>query len=183
MNKSYLSIVLTISVVGLLVVGIGCQNQADKAELDKFRAAASTQERNKVIARELFAAIDSAKFDRLEVLLSDDFVLNAPGMPQSWKKADLFQAIKMHYASFPDWTHVIENVVAEGDNVAVKLNQHGTQKAQYEGIPATGKKVTNPAMHLMTIANGKVKDWWALEDNLGFMQQLGMDLKPAKIKK
>lgn len=183
MNKSYVSIVLAISILGLLVVGIGCQNQADKADLEKFQAAANTQERNKAIARELFAAIDSAKFVRLEVLLSDDFVLNAPGLPQPWKKADLFQAIKTHYAAFPDWTHVVENVVAEGDIVAIKLNQHGTQKAQYEGIPASGKKVTNPAMHLMTIADGKVRDWWALEDNLGFMQQLGMELKPAKIKR
>ena len=47
----------------------------------------------------------------------------------------------------------------------------------YEGISATGKRISNPAMSIMTIVDGKVKDWWVIEDNLGFMQQLGMELQ------
>jgi predicted ester cyclase len=74
-------------------------------------------------------------------------------------------------------------MIAEGDKVAVKLKGQGTHKAQYEGIAATREKVTQSAMHLMTIVNGKVKEWWALEDNLGFNQQLGMELKPKESKK
>jgi len=183
MNTPRLSLVTLSLLAAFLLLAIGCQDQTDKAELEKFRAAAAMQEQNKAIAREIFAAIDGGKFDRLEQLLSDDFALKAPGMAQPWKKADLFPAIKSHYTSFPDWTHAIEEVVAEGHNIAVKLNQYGTHRAQYEGIAATGKKVTDPAMHLMTIVKGKVKDWWALEDNLGFMQQLGMELKPSKSKK
>ena len=35
----------------------------------------------------------------------------------------------------------------------------------------------------MRIADGKVKEWWALEDNLGLMRQLGMELKPKENKK
>jgi predicted ester cyclase len=183
MKKYRFVLVAIFLFAGLLISTTGCQNQADKAELEKFRATAGTQERNKRIARDLFAAIDSAKFDRLEALLSEDFALGAPGLPQPWKKADVFQAIKTHYASFPDWTHVIEVLVAEGDIVAVKVTGQGTQKAQYEGIAPTGKRVTQSAMHLLTIFNGKVKELWALEDNLGFMQQLGMELKPVKSKK
>lgn len=180
MKTSLLHVIAVIFLVALPFLISGCQDQAEKSELDKFKAMANVHDQNKAVVRELFGAIDNGNFDRLEQLLSDDFALDVPGLPQPWKKGQLFQAIKAHYAAFPDWTHVIETLVAEGDNIAVKLNQQGTQKAQYEGIPATGKKVTNPAMHLMTIVNGKVKQWWALEDNLGFMQQLGMELKPTK---
>ena len=74
-------------------------------------------------------------------------------------------------------------MIAEGEKVAVKLTQNGTHQAQYEGIAATGKKVTNPAIFIMTIVNGQVKDWWVIEDNLGFMKQLGMELKPIETKK
>jgi predicted ester cyclase len=49
----------------------------------------------------------------------------------------------------------------------------------YEGIPATGKAISYTGGHIVTIANGKVKHAWALEDNLGMMQQLGMALAPA----
>ena len=92
-------------------------------------------------------------------------------------KDDVFQAIKTHYASFPDWTHNIEDMIAEGDKVVVNVMQIGTHKEQYQGISATGKKITNPAIHIMTIVDGQVKDWWGIEDNLGKMQQLGMELQ------
>jgi steroid delta-isomerase-like uncharacterized protein len=183
MKTSHLNFVGVIPLAAVLLYPLGCRDQTERTELDKFKAMARVQDRNKGVVREVFAAIDSGKFDRLEELLSDDFALKAPGLSQPWKKGDLFQAIKTHYASFPDWTHVIEVLVAEGDNVAVKLTGQGTQKARYEGIASTGKKVTDPAMNLITIVNGKVKEWWALEDNLGFMQQLGMELRPIRSKK
>jgi predicted ester cyclase len=75
---------------------------------------------------------------------------------------------------------VIEDVIADGDKVAVKLTQNGTHKAEYEGIPATGVKATLPAMHLITIVDGKIKEWFAVEDYLGLYMQLGMELKPKE---
>ena len=65
----------------------------------------------------------------------------------------------------------------------MKLIQYGTHRAQYKGIEPTGKYVSNLAIHVMRIADGKVKEWWALEDNLGLMRQLGMELKPKENKK
>jgi predicted ester cyclase len=167
----------------LIIFAIGCHDQAEKAGLDRFRAAAQIQEQNRGIVRELFVAIDSGNFDKLDSLLSDDFSLHLPGVPQPWKRDALFQARNKHYASFPDWIHKIEDLVAEGDKVAVKLIQYGTHRAQYKGIEPTGNYVSNPAIHVMRIANGKVKEWWALEDNLGLMRQLGMELKPKENKK
>jgi len=179
MRTSHRHFITAISLTALLLPSIGCQDQTT-AELEKYRGMAKMHERNKGIVRELFATIDIRNFNRLEGLLSDDFTLKAPGLAQPWKKAELFQAIKSHYASFPDWTHVAEDLVAEGDYVAVKGNAYGTQKASFEGIAATGRKVTDASMSLITIVNGKVKDWWVLEDNLGFMQQLGMELRPTR---
>ena len=59
----------------------------------------------------------------------------------------------------------------------------GTHKELYKGISATGKKITNPAIHIITIEDGQVKEWWGIEDNLGMMRQLGMELKPGENKK
>jgi predicted ester cyclase len=167
----------------LIFLSISCQDQAEKAELNKFKAAAKILDQNKEIVREVFTAIDNGNFDKLRELFADDFTLNAPGVLQPWKQDDIFQGIKTYYASFPDWTHTIEDMIAEGDKVAVKHKGQGTFKAQYGGIAATGEKLTQSAMHLMTIVNGKVKEWWTLEDNLGFNQKLGMELKPIKTKK
>lgn len=181
MNGVTHQIVAAIPLAALLFNALGCRDQAERAERDRLTALVKQCDRNKEVVREVFAAIDNGRLDKLEELLSDDFTAKTPGLDQTLRKAEVFQIIKTHYASFPDWTHSIEVMVAEGNNVAVKITQQGTQKAQYEGIPPTGKKVTNPAMHLITIVNGKVKDWWVLEDNLGFMQQLGMELRPKQV--
>ena len=78
---------------------------------------------------------------------------------------------------------MIEEVISDGDKVAVKLTQNGTHKAEYMGIPATGVKATLPAMHLITIVDGKIKESFAVEDYLGLYMQLGMELKPKEAEK
>src|SRR3972149_9853367 len=114
MKPSHLKFVSAISLAAFLFLATGCQDKTDKAELDKFKNLAKVYDQNKAIVREVLTAIDSNNFDKLGQLLADDFVLNAPGLTQPWKKEDIFQAIKAHYASFPDWTHNIEEMIAEG---------------------------------------------------------------------
>ena len=167
----------------ILLAGTSCQDKQTTAELYELKSREKLEEQNKEIVREVISAIDDNNFDKLDELFSDDFSLKVPGLEIPLKKDDVFQAIKTHYASFPDWTHNIEDMIAEGDKVVVKIMQIGTHKEQYEGISATGKKITNPALHIMTIVDGQVKDWWGIEDNLGMMQQLGMELKPIGNKK
>lgn len=90
----------------------------------------------------------------------------------------MIQVIKDFYRAFPDSTHEIGDILAEGKKIAVRLNQYGTHMGDYEGIPATGSKINIAAMHISLIEGGKVREWWLLEDTLGHMQQLGLVLKP-----
>ena len=174
----------TILPFALIICFMGsCQNQEAMAELEEMKAQAEVEEQNKEIAKVLFTAIDAGDFDRLNELFADDFAVDVPGLPEPLRKDMLFQLIKAHYTAFPDWIHVIEEVIADGDKVAVKLTQNGTHKAEYEGIPATGVKATLPAMHLITIVGGKIKELFAIEDYIGLYMQLGMELKPKEEKK
>jgi steroid delta-isomerase-like uncharacterized protein len=182
MRRLYVWAILVPSII-LLCFSLSCQDKTSKAELEKARARAETEARNKEIVRQLFSAIDKGDFEKLKGLLADDFSVIEPGMQEPLRQDALFQLIKTHYAAFPDWNHVIEDTIAEGDEVAVKLTQYGTHRAEYEGIPATGNKVTMSALHFMTIANGKIKDWYAVEDYLGLNMQLGMVLRPKEAKK
>ena len=172
-----------VPLVILFCLTIACQDKAAMAELQKYKAQAKLEEQNKEVARNFFAAIDRNDFDKLKELASDDFSLKAPGLIEPWGFDGIIQAIKAHYASFPDWKHAIEDMVAEGDKVAVRLAQNGTHKAPYEGILPTGKKVLMPAQVLLVLEYGKVKEFWAIENYLDFYQQLGMELRPVAAKK
>jgi len=177
MKRSFVFLPLVI----LMAFTLGCQDQQALAKLDEMKAQAEVEKQNKEIGRQFFVAIDQNDFDRLNELLDPGFALYVPGLPDALGKEALIQAISTHYASFPDWRHVIDDVVAEGDQVAIRLTQYGTHIAEFQGIPATGNEIEVAAIHLATIVDGKVKEWWAVEDYLGQYQQLGMELRPAAL--
>jgi len=149
-----------------------CQAKLTKDELAKFKATTIIQDNNKEIVREILSSIDSGDSIKLGNLLSDDFLLYVSATLQPYKKEDLIKARNAHYEAFPDWNHKIEDLIAEGDMVVVKLTQYGTHKAKFNGIEPTGKYVSVPAIHIIKIVNGKGTEWWGIEDNLGMMTQL-----------
>ena len=177
MNRSLVFLPLVI----LMAFTLSCQDQQALAELGKMKAQAEVEEQNKEIGRQFFVAIDQNDFDRLSDLLDPGFAVHVPGLAEALGKEAVFQAISTHYASFPDWRHVIDDVVAEGNKISIRLTQYGTHTAEFYGIPATGNEIEVAAMHLATIVDGKVKDWWVMEDYLGQYQQLGMELRPAAV--
>jgi predicted ester cyclase len=94
-----------------------------------------------------------------------------------------FEYIQAFYSAFPDNAHDIHKVIAEGDFVAVMLKNSATHQKDFAGIPATGNKVSFAGMHMVRALDGVVVEWWVLDDNLGFMQQLGMGLRPVAVEK
>jgi steroid delta-isomerase-like uncharacterized protein len=162
---------------------VACQDKAAKAELEKYKAQAKVEEQNKELVRNFFAAIDKNDFAMLKELSSADFSFREPGVVEPISLDTLIQVIRTHYAAFPDWKHTIEDIIAKANIVAIKLVQNGTHKAPYEGILPTDKKVTMPALFFVVVANGKIEGGWAIEDYLGFYQQLGMELRPKEAKR
>ena len=68
----------------------------------------------------------------------------------------------------------IEDIVAEGEKVLVRLRVQGTHGGDLMGIPATGRPIDIAVMDLFVIRDGKLVEHWALLDNLGLLRQLGV---------
>ena len=137
---------------------------------------------NEKAVRELFAAIDAGNVERIRELVREDVALRSVDGTQSFNRDTLLQAMREFYAAFPDNKHVIGKTVAAGDLVAVMVTCHATSRGPYEGAAPTGRKVTFGGMSILRFENGRVREWWALDDNLTLMQQLGMELKPRSQK-
>jgi steroid delta-isomerase-like uncharacterized protein len=78
------------------------------------------------------------------------------------------------YTAFPDLEHVIDDVVAEDDKVAVRFTIRGTHQAELSGIPATGRTIEIQAIAMLEISDGKVTHLDAGMDQIGLMTQLGV---------
>lgn len=76
------------------------------------------------------------------------------------------------YAGFPDLRHSIEDAVAQGDRVALRLRITGTNTQSFMGMPPTGKPISVDALAMMHIADEKVSALHGQFDQMGLMQQL-----------
>ncbi len=81
--------------------------------------------------------------------------------------------VAAYRAAFPDLEWAVENVVAEGDWVAVRLVLHATHRGEFAGVAATGKRVTMQEMIFWRIVDGRLHTIWSQADALGLRIQLG----------
>ena len=73
----------------------------------------------------------------------------------------------------PDLQVTIEELVAEGDKVAVRRSYAGTHRGELLGISPTGKQVRIGGISIFRLAGGKIAEHWEQLDRLALMQQLG----------
>jgi C-1 hydroxylase len=76
--------------------------------------------------------------------------------------------------AFPDLRFHIEDVGADGDLVFARMTATCTHKEDFQGIPATGKKVSVQVIGQVRMADGKIVEHWNVMDELHFLNQLGM---------
>ena len=169
---------MVVPLVLLLCFSFACQDKEAMAELEEFRAQAAVEEQNVAVVRQVFEAIDAQDFVRFNELLVPELIVHYSGPQEDLTLETGIQLIKTFYQAFPDYSHSIEDIFAKGDKVAVRMLQQATHKADFQGIPPSGSRVSYYQITIMQVKDGKVQGWWSVEDNLGMMMQLGMELKP-----
>jgi steroid delta-isomerase-like uncharacterized protein len=81
-------------------------------------------------------------------------------------------------SAFPDLNLKIDDIIASNDKVVVRTTATGTQKGEFMGKPATGKKISMEGIDILRLTDGKIVEHWGVEDNLAMMQQLGIISPP-----
>jgi predicted ester cyclase len=80
-------------------------------------------------------------------------------------------------AAFPDYREEIVELIAEGDTVVGRFTCSGTHRGEWLGIAPTGRRFEQVAeVYWLRFKDGKIIDYWGLEDTAGRLQQLGVNL-------
>ena len=77
------------------------------------------------------------------------------------------------WKAFPQLRITVDDMVGEGDRVSWRLRVRGTQKAEFRGVPPTGKEVTFGAQYIFRFRDGRIVERWTNFDRLGVLVQLG----------
>lgn len=80
---------------------------------------------------------------------------------------------EMLVAAFPGARLVLDDIVAEGDSLALRFHLAGEHKGPFLGIPATGRQFLLNAQTIMRFEGGRVVERWTTGDLLGLLTQLG----------
>ena len=135
-----------------------------------------TGEENKEIVRRFIEEVQSGhNVAAIDDYFAPNFVDHTapPGSVGDRDSAKHF--FTLVFAAFPDLHVTILDLIAEGDLVVTRKTFRGTHRGEFMGIPPTGKQVEYEVIDIRTIAgDGKMTDHWAMSDQLGMMQQLGV---------
>jgi predicted ester cyclase len=93
---------------------------------------------------------------------------------QDRRGPDRVEVATMLRNAFPDQRWEIQQLVADGDRIAMYCTWTGTHDGAFMGIPPTRRQASVPHMYLFRLKSGQVVEYAAVRDDLGMMQQLGL---------
>ncbi len=169
----------------ILCFMVSCQNQAAMTELEEMKAQGEVEEQNKELIRNYLEELDKGNAGILREVYAPVAAYYFPsGIAEPMTVEQEIEQFKMFHAGVPDLVHEIEEIMAAGDKVIVRFVARGTHTGDLGmGIPPTGNKVEVSSIVIFRIENGRVVEERQDADMLGFMQQLGMELKPKEAEK
>ena len=131
---------------------------------------------NKRLVRRLYAETDKSNLDVLDELCSVNLIDHNPPPLAGLKPGldGIKQAFRVFTTATPDGSHVIHDLVAEGDRVVARVTGSGTHTGELMGIPPTGKRLEMTGIVIYRIEDGKIIERWAQHDVVGLMRQMGV---------
>jgi steroid delta-isomerase-like uncharacterized protein len=128
---------------------------------------------NKTVARQTMEALDRRDLESVRAKAASN--ARFYGWAPEPLDADGHKAfMSALLAAFPDSRVVVDDVIAEGDKVAVRHRLQGTHQTEFQGVPATGRQVEVGGIVIFRIEKGLIAEAWLNADIMGMMQQLGV---------
>jgi steroid delta-isomerase-like uncharacterized protein len=138
-------------------------------------------EESKDIVRQFWRVWEEGNIDLVDELLAPDYVNRTPATPdQPTGPEGVKGVVGMFRTGMPDLKVVIEDMIAEGDKVAVRYTLEGTHEGELFGIPPTGRRLSIKSIAVERVSEGKIREHWRVTDSLDMMQQLGVVPEPGQ---
>ncbi len=137
-------------------------------------------EENKTLAGrwldEIWNKVNLAAVDEL-CTTNFTFSYAAPGVSND--REGYKQTVIMLTSGVSDLKVTLEDMVAEGDKVAVRWKGSSKHTGEFMGIPPTGKQLSMTGISIIRIEGGNIVEEWGEMDMMGLMQQMGVFSPPG----
>ena len=128
---------------------------------------------NVELVRAGFQAFNAGDADECMARIAPDLIINLAELPEPRHGREAWrQGFEMMRHAFPDLRAHIEDIVAAGDKVAVRLRFRGTHPGEFLGFAATGRTVEYVSHEFYRIAGGLIAEEWICSDTATLLRQL-----------
>ncbi len=132
-------------------------------------------EANRQRAKDYFKAFATKDADWLEKNVAKSYVRRDTNLPFEVKGPEgVLQLGDLLLGAFSEIELDIQDTVAEGDKVLVRLQFRGVHSGAFGDYPASNKRFDVMVLDLFRMENGKIAEQWPAIDNIGLQQQIGL---------
>jgi steroid delta-isomerase-like uncharacterized protein len=128
----------------------------------------STEDNKALVRRFWEGLVGTGDLALADELLAPGYTVHYGGNPPMDRDGFL-QFLDALRSAFPDVAVTVEDLLAEGDEVAVRWTWGGTSLGPFLGIPQTGEAVAGSGIGLFRIANGRIMEDFVQEDTFGLL--------------
>ncbi len=141
----------------------------------------SPDEHKAIIREHVEVLFNQHRVDRTEETVTADYLDHAPLPGQVPGLEGAKQKWAAYLAAVPDMHATVEELIAEGDKVAVRWTVQGTHQGELMGIPATGRRAVFRGISIYRLDDGKIVEQWEQWDRLDLLRQLGVIPAPRHV--
>ena len=108
----------------------------------------------------------------IDELFAPDFIEHQAGIASGREGVKgSIQALRSAFAGL----HLnVEDAIADGDKVWLRLQATGTHDGPFMGVPATGRPIDITVIDIARIVDGRLVEHWGVADRLRVVEQLGL---------
>jgi predicted ester cyclase len=119
--------------------------------------------------------LPSRDLDRLGEFFAADFTSHEmpPGLPEGIDGVRAF--FGMFLAGLADIEVTIDELVADGDRVAVATTTSGTHNGELFGVAPTGRRISVTGIDIVRVEGDRIVEHRGLTDTVGLLRQLHAD--------
>jgi predicted ester cyclase len=82
------------------------------------------------------------------------------------------EGLRIVVRAFPDYRWELRRLVVEPPWIAAHLDDTGTHRGEFFGIPATGRSVSTPEFAFYRIHTGRIAEVWGMAFHVPLLDQL-----------
>jgi predicted ester cyclase len=130
------------------------------------------------IAATWFDMCRTGNVDRLDELVTDDYLAHGPGA--TGDRATLADWLNWYPTTFAEQRPALEDVIASGDRVVVRYTVRSTYRGGYLDLPPRDQEVRETGIIIFRLDGGRVAETWLEGNDLDVAQQLGGRIAPVR---